>query len=1629
MPSYVDFNASKRFRDFVISKTLTVPNGPQTFNASNYSVHNLNVFPNIDPGTVEDTREFELTQSQNVNTFKPTEYFINENLNVFTRRANLNLYPYFVGRIHNLIGIMSSKEYDDESELMKFAAWNINTNPQGPFFARVTQNLISSTVGRLRLVDALGGNTTTAINILTGREPLIETNTKITVASTLPGKGIDFLQTITGVEFPWVEIPGDYLSNPRNPIITKQSEEKTISEFKKTVQDTTGALGSLIGIRRRSRTQKPSDLFIEYMGQRQRSFLFDNLSYSKYAPNYTTTARSQNTSKIFNFIDQTAQSVKNILGIEAPNSVAYIGDDRGEDVYYAMNDFNDRPVRSNYYLVQMFDPIQATLFQRQKNIIDGGGVAGKLTWISTKSKNPLPGSQTLVGLESDKGRYTTSYKRTQSQGQYIESVSTNYNFEDKSILGKTQEILESMPDDGGAARSHVANVIDQTSRIFREGDVILSRGSSIKYFDKYTKQENGIEYCRVWTKDRSYINYSDTMKKSGNYRKFESSVLTKPWNLNIYPNSNARGEFGTSSSNMSSSGQGWFAKKYMFSIENLAWKTSNIPGFTYTDLPVCERGPNGGRIMWLPPYDLKISEQNNASWKDNDFLGRPEPVFTYTNTTRTGQVSFKVIVDHPSILNLLVRKHFEGISDQEADNYINAFFAGCEDIDFYSLVRKYVTLSPDEVKAVMAYLNGNGEPQPIAQNKLYLVESVKSTPKPKNKVEDPAFMANLYFKNDTPEIEFGNPLITNQPYGKQYETHINSKEEQINELSYGIETLLKNSTTWDDSHINDYLLLSGVNSIKKPSNDDFDILKISTSTQLRNGFDALESEYQKYLKGISKLKDNLDKGKVKNIIIRMGSSTSSPDSANNNLKLSYRRTYSVLIDLIFRLCKNYNQDPEAIIPNYLSGDLSQYNDVVNTFLKWKVPITNSDESADEPPIIIPLRNLGYPQDGNLSISVKNVGETFEPKKSIDITNMSCSDKVAYQTRLSRNGRIVNIFNGVAPTTFYCRKTQIGVKYELTDAETDTEDVVKDEESSPNVRNLVEINDDSPTVNKITPSIDKMKEIIMKTLTECYYFRQLEEDSPLQFSSLKEKLKYFHPSFHSMTPEGLNARLTFLNQCVRPGDTLPIKGSSDRSDMNARNTTFGPPPICVLRIGDFYHSKVIIRNVNITYDNSIWDLNPEGIGVQPMIADVQLDITFIGGQGLERPVERLQNALSSNFYANTEVYDPRSTSTEDRSKFYEKTFSKEFLENLSNRTKNSVKPNYSDSVTADNKYEEEIYGGQLEMTGDTYMIQYHPIIDKLYSDTANYFESLISAYNSTIMLYGHKLSSIILHPDYRSINEYIVQTPSGIDTIELLGNYEKNIEIGPISQQFKDVISNKIMSENITTLMKLNKDMPTNVAVNCEEILKPNIKKMIEEKINNITTETAYMNNIEQKRNKVIEDFDKLNYVMQYGHDGKIISKTQEYIGCNLSGYSKDKLFVYGDLISFIKTNQPKFYNDLDNTYNFFSSTMSTDDLSQFLSVLLRTDKEKILNLFRNSKKDIFSDKVIKNMDKRLDAFLASLPSNKNFSINHYPSKSNNNSIQFQVNEYTITDSDEIQDLIKTKRTSMYNPIMTLNFAR
>jgi hypothetical protein len=164
------------------------------------------------------------------------------------------------------------------------------------------------------------------------------------------------------------------------------------------------------------------------------------------------------------------------------------------------------------------------------------------------------------------------------------------------------------------------------------------------------------------------------------------------------------------------------------------------------------------------------------------------------------------------------------------------------------------------------------------------------------------------------------------------------------------------------------------------------------------------------------------------------------------------------------------------------------------------------------------------------------------------------------------------------------------------------------------------------------------------IDEGTYFDFIDENYPNYFKYISEKIKYFHAGFHSITPEGFNSRLTFLNQCMRQGPSIydrVTQKDGTEVGVQPQNLSFGRPPICILRIGDFFHTKVAIQSLSITYDGPQWDLNPEGIGVQPMIATVSLGIDYIGGHSLVGPLNRLQNAVSFNYYANTEMYDVRS----------------------------------------------------------------------------------------------------------------------------------------------------------------------------------------------------------------------------------------------------------------------------------------------------------------------------------------------------------------------------------------------------
>ena len=183
------------------------------------------------------------------------------------------------------------------------------------------------------------------------------------------------------------------------------------------------------------------------------------------------------------------------------------------------------------------------------------------------------------------------------------------------------------------------------------------------------------------------------------------------------------------------------------------------------------------------------------------------------------------------------------------------------------------------------------------------------------------------------------------------------------------------------------------------------------------------------------------------------------------------------------------------------------------------------------------------------------------------------------------------------------------------------------------------NSDGWSSTEMNPQLDteKTHKNTLRYDQEYHFFKKLSERDPDVFSSLVEKLQYFDPAFHSMTPEGFMGRLNFLHQCTRQGDT---RSASDENGHTANNLAFGRPPFCVLRLGDFYYQKIVIRNINISYDPLVLDLNNEGVGVVPLIANVTISFNFIGGGDLSGPVRRLQNAMSENFYANSRLYNNR-----------------------------------------------------------------------------------------------------------------------------------------------------------------------------------------------------------------------------------------------------------------------------------------------------------------------------------------------------------------------------------------------------
>jgi hypothetical protein len=1162
-----------------------------------------------------------------------------ESLNLIPQQvigANNQPYPTtFVSSFYGPASILLSKNPQGSDGLLSqdsfIARLGAETLRKG-FEERIATQIIRQTTGRINLFSVDSG--TDVLNLITGRVPLIEPNYTITVPANPILAATDFALRLAGSIIPVSTIPGSYFDtsiNTRQPTTIQQ----LTNAFKKTAVGK--AFNKVLG------SQTGSELFLNNTGAGQKARLFGNLDYNKYKPSYDRT-----------LFDRLAGA---IVGSTTNNSNYYIGS-RTSEPSRIFSPGGDIPVDSYGREVQapVYGPQElAQLYEGPSQEVklgangptysNGGGIEGGFTWVSPKYKDNAGKKVGVGGLiaDQDEDFKPSSYNSTES---------TNREYREGSILDDTQRIITSQPQ-GGRRLQHVGNAIDQVSKVFHDGYKELTKGSRVLSYVGGIGQEVGSEYCRVFAKDIPYLQYNDLQKTDGittEGRRFSWSVLDKTYNLNIYPN---KQEGGQDSTNLIGNTNESYAKKYMFSLENLAWRTSNRPGYTVSDLAICERGPNGGRVMWFPPYGLTFNENVSASWKSTDFIGRPEPIYTYINTNRTGTLTWKIVVDHPSVLNLIVDKVMKNETNRpRIDSIINSFFAGCRKYDIYELAKKYYTIDPNDLYELQQKITSGT----LNQEQLtYAVKTIQSGVDSTNTTPQPTTQPNPFNEYKNYGFYFGND------YPKQGSV---------------------------SNYTSEYTRYTNPDNIKF-----YQTKSPSTAAQTTSFFSNVVTpnynKMQELANLIAKqLKDT--KNTTGTVTLIFNASCSAPATKTYNVELADRRVKSSML-------------------------FFEENEATKEYVKTK--------------------RLLLKKDNQLS------GETAQvlqydsaTKKFTPGANVNCTDK---DQKTSGGDTQVGTNEIFTTNAMACRRSYISnIVSTLSQPEPQ-----KKEEPTPQQQDVLVGTIETkavPTQNIETKWVEKdniTKRVLRKLLSECDYFETIKEETPMVFDNLKDKLKFFQPAFHSMTPEGLNTRLTFLQQCMRPGDTIPtVKqtapgGKVELQYNNAVNTAFGAPPVLVLRVGDFYNTKIIPTSLGITYEDL--DINPEGIGIQPMIANITLGFNFVGGSGLKESVDKLQNALTFNYYANTEIYDDRADSTDLSYQVIDKDFLNAIGAQPPGPTVNQTQNNNGQN---NNTY----IGKVVASTTSGGTIQYKTFMDSFVVETQTYFTNIFNKTKEVFSQYNNAM---------------------------------------------------------------------------------------------------------------------------------------------------------------------------------------------------------------------------------------------------------------------------------------------------
>lgn len=757
-----------------------------------------------------------------------------------------------------------------------------------------------------------------------------------------------------------------------------------------------------------------------------------------------------------------------------------------------------------------------------------------------------------------------------------------------------------------------------------------SKGRNLLKLNETTTNGYSNPYCRVWTYHHQYdrltkrirpfttdngdaYSLNDLQKLNENFRAkglnssdgwdylAEKTVLNKTNSLvNIVPSESGNVEIA----------------KCMFSIENLAWK--DVP---HMDKYLSEeqRGPLGGRIMWFPPYDLKFNESVNVDWNSNSFIGRGEKVYTYTNTDRTATLDFTILIDHPAIINEVRSMTAKTGSTDSAEEAIGLgqdilrFFAGCGPLDN----GKTNNVSEEEEKQTTK-ADSNEPEETLNQEKTKKLKFYVFFPNnySGNYNDGEEYSKAEWQKDGRADGDWAQYLLMGQNIG------VPKNGGEYCGYEMGKSAISNVGEGTDNEYITTAEQTKNWEVFPEYSGNDKEKRKYyyRVDFDLRQKLFSYDNYFDKNCFGL-----NIDAAEVNKFY---------PDADCSfmefMLALFYHRVkenYEKPSDYYHYAGENYQYLYDKLLSLY--GD----DNIVNVIIVTIDEILSSGEVKQINPVggatIQDKKNssiLAYRRSRCLGTYVKNM-LNFDGE--IDYSNLDDVEDLP-------NDKTVN--SEAAKAQRYASVEIVFGSPENKDSNEvlDKANNVVTEVKTGNTDNTTADNTGGTQIVTIITTTGKTR-----YETEAEYFDKLQMRDSFFFKELTSKYKYFNPAFHSLSPEGFNARLTFLHQCTRQGHT--VSTADQNFAKTAGNLSFGRSPVCVLRIGDFFNSKVLITSMNISYENGNgmqWDLNPEGAGVQPMYAHVSLSLVILGGQTLDGPADRLQNAQTFNYYANTGVYDNR-----------------------------------------------------------------------------------------------------------------------------------------------------------------------------------------------------------------------------------------------------------------------------------------------------------------------------------------------------------------------------------------------------